>query len=479
MGLTAFQESIGPLSTLLSAGSAEAASALSLTLLLASEVDAWRAGQSPATTDWLAASGFTGKAGSLALLPGETGGKAAAVYVTAALEDPFALADLPKRLPAGLWKAAGADGPLSPAAADALALGWGLGSYAFDLYKAEKAPATARLVWPEAADEKRTDAIISSVLLCRDLVNTPANHLGPVELAAAAKAVAEEFGASYAEIVGDDLLAQNYPAIHAVGRGSERAPRLVDLRWGREDAPRVTLVGKGVVFDTGGYDLKPSSGMLLMKKDMGGAAHALGVARIVMALGLNVRLRVLLPIVENSVSGNAFRPLDVLASRKGLTIEVGNTDAEGRVILSDALAEASSEKPELLVDFATLTGAARVALGPDLPALFAREDATAEALLAAGKGAADPMWRLPLWDGYRKSIRGKVGDINNSGDMPMAGAITAALFLDAFVDAGIDWVHIDTFAWNNGNRPGRPEGGEALGLRAVAALIEKRFGVKA
>jgi leucyl aminopeptidase len=460
---------------LIPAGSAEATSALSLTLLTPGEVDAWRSGQSAATTDWLAASGFTGKAGSLALLPGETGGKAAAVYVAAALNDPFALADLPRRLPVGLWKAALATGALPADAADALALGWGLGAYGFDRYKTEKLPAPARLVWPEAANTLRTGAVIDAVTLCRDLVNTPANHLGTVELAAAAKAVAAEFGASYSEIVGDDLLAQNYPAIHAVGRGSERAPRLVDLRWGKEEAPRVTIVGKGVVFDTGGYDLKPSGGMLLMKKDMGGAAHALGVARIVMALGLPVRLRVLLPIVENSVSGNAFRPLDVLASRKGLSIEVGNTDAEGRVILSDALAEASSEKPELLVDFATLTGAARVALGPDLPAMFAREDATAEALLAAGKLAADPMWRLPLWEGYRKSIRGKVGDINNSGDMPMAGAITAALFLDAFVDAGTDWVHIDTFAWNSGNRPGRPEGGEALGLRAVATLIEKRF----
>jgi leucyl aminopeptidase len=332
------------------------------------------------------------------------------------------------------------------------------------------------LVWPAAADRKAVEAVIAAITLVRDLVNRPANDLGPAELADAAIAVADAFGATHSVLVGDALLENNYPAIYAVGYGSDRAPRLVDFSWGDEAAPRVTLVGKGVVFDTGGYDLKPSSNMLLMKKDMGGAAHALGLAHMIMAAGLPVRLRVLLPIVENMVSGRAFRPMDVVRTRKGLSIEIGNTDAEGRVILADALAEAAAEKPALLFDFATLTGAARVALGTDLPALFCNDDALAEALVAAGTAVCDPMWRLPLHKGYEKLIRGKVADITNSPASGFGGAITAALFLQRFVEADIPWAHFDLFAWNAASGVGRPEGGEAFALRAIFEVITARFG---
>jgi leucyl aminopeptidase len=301
--------------------------------------------------------------------------------------------------------------------------------------------------------------------------------MGPAELASAAVDVAARHDAKIDIIVGDELLSQNYPLIHAVGRASLRAPRLIDIRWGNPAARKVTLVGKGVCFDSGGLDIKPSSGMRLMKKDMGGAATVLGLASALMDLGLDIRLRVLIPAVENSISGLAFRPGDIFKSRKGLTVEIGNTDAEGRLVLADALAEAVSEKPELLLDFATLTGAARVALGPDLPALFTPDDGLAEDLMRVGSASGDPLWRLPLWKPYFKQIQSKAADLNNAGgDGGMAGAITAALFLEAFVEPGIAWAHIDTYAWNGSARPGRPEGGEALTLRAVYALIRQRFG---
>jgi leucyl aminopeptidase len=306
-------------------------------------------------------------------------------------------------------------------------------------------------------------------------VNTPAEDMGPAELAAAARSLARAHGARAAVITGDALLQRNYPTIHAVGRASARAPRLIDLRWGAK-GPRITLVGKGVCFDSGGLDLKPAAGMEIMKKDMGGAAHVLGLAGMIMAAKLPVRLRVLIPAVENSVSGNAFRPLDIIRTRKGLTVEVGNTDAEGRLVLCDALAEAMTEKPDLVVDCATLTGAARVALGPDLPAMFANDDATAEALLRHGLAEDDPLWRLPLHAGYRTMLDSKIADMNNVSSGSFAGAITAALFLEAFVDAAVPWVHLDLYAWNPRAKPGRPEGGAAMGLRALYALIAERAG---
>ncbi len=305
--------------------------------------------------------------------------------------------------------------------------------------------------------------------------------MGPAELAAAAERLAAEHGAAMRVVVGDALLAENYPCIHAVGRAAaaSRQPRLVDLTWGDAAAPRVTLVGKGVCFDSGGLDLKPSSGMKLMKKDMGGAAHVLGLASMVMAAGLPVRLRVLIAAVENAVSGDAMRPLDVLATRKGVTVEVGNTDAEGRLVLADALWEAGRDKPELLVDVATLTGAARTALGPDLAALFSNDESLAADLLGAGEAAHDPLWRLPLFKPYRRMLDSKVADLANVSDSPYAGAITAALFLQEFVPPGTAWAHLDVLAWNPAGRPGRPDGGEALGLRALYAVIAQRFPVSA
>ncbi len=301
--------------------------------------------------------------------------------------------------------------------------------------------------------------------------------MGPPELAVAAAQLADKHRAFYRVIAGDTLLAENYPMIHAVGRaaGPGREPRLIDMRWGDPAAPKVTLVGKGVCFDTGGLDLKPASGMRLMKKDMGGAATILGLADAVMTARLGVRLRVLVPAVENAVAGNAIRPLDIVKTRKGLTVEIGNTDAEGRLILCDALAEADGEKPRLLIDFATLTGAARTALGPDLPALFSNDDELAEDLLRAGKAQSDPLWRLPLWADYRGMYKSKIADLNNVSESPFAGAIQAALYLEDFVSPTTPWAHIDTFAWNGTSRPGRPEGGEALGLRAAYAMIAARF----
>ena len=356
-----------------------------------------------------------------------------------------------------------------------LALGWALATYAFTRYS-EKPRSAATLVWPEKCDRGRVERLAAAVFLARDLANTPAGDLGPEELAGEAVRVAKAAGARHRVIVGDDLLAENYPTIHAVGRASARAPRLVDIVWGDPAAPKVTLVGKGVCFDSGGLDLKTASGMRLMKKDMAGAAIVLGLAQAIMDAGLPVRLRVLLPCVENAVSGNAMRPLDIVRTRKGLTVEIGNTDAEGRLILCDALAEASTEKPELLIDMATLTGAARVALGPELAALFCNDDALARDLLETAKAEEDPMWRMPLWRPYRKMIDSKIADINNVSESPHAGAITAALYLQEFVEPGIPWAHLDVMAWNPQSRPGRSEGAEATALRALYAHIAQRFG---
>jgi leucyl aminopeptidase len=426
--------------------------------------------------NWLTAIGFSAEPGKLALVPGEDGRLARVLVGVDETMDPgagiWALAGLPDALPEGSYRIESVADSADPTR---LAVGWALATYAFTRYRAKQSAATA-LVWPEGADRGRVERLARAVFLARDLANTPAGDLGPAELATEAVRVAKAAGAEHRVIVGDELLAENYPTIHAVGRAAAQAPRLVDILWGEPSAPKVTLVGKGVCFDTGGLDLKTASGMRLMKKDMAGAAIVLGLAQAVMDARLPVRLRVLLPLVENAVAGNAVHPMDIVRTRKGLTVEIGNTDAEGRLILCDALAEASTEKPALLVDMATLTGAARVALGPELAALFCNDDGLAEALLAAARAEDDPMWRMPLWRPYRKMIDSKIADLNNVSESPHAGAITAALYLQEFVEPDIPWAHLDVMAWNAQSRPGRPEGAEATALRALYTHIADRFG---
>lgn len=446
-----------------------------ITLLTKAELPRWLKSAPAAVRNWVEGNGFAGKPGELCVIPGRDGEPARAVLALAgngAAEDLWHAAGLPLRLPKGSYQF---DPEPDAATATRLAIGWALGGYSFTRYKPAARP-PAELVWPANADRGHVERTARASDLVRDLVNTPAEDMGPAELARAAKEMAEELGLEIEITKGDALVKRNFPLIHAVGRASERAPRLIDLRWGEARHPRVTVIGKGVCFDTGGLDLKPEGAMKLMKKDMGGGAHALGLARMIVEAKLPVRLRVLVPAVENSVSGNAFRPLDVIRSRKGMTVEIGNTDAEGRLILADALTLAGEEQPEFMVDFSTLTGAARVALGPELPALFCNDDATAEALLRHAAADADPFWRLPLWKPYRARLDSKTADINNISDGPFAGAITAALFLQEFVAPGTPWAHFDLFAWNPAARPGRPEGAEAQTLRAVFRTIAERFG---
>ncbi|MEQ8355738.1 MAG: leucyl aminopeptidase family protein [Kiloniellaceae bacterium] len=442
--------------------------AIAITAVTREGYDAWLEAQEAPCRTWLAQSGFRPQTGSFSLLPGEAGALDRVLLVIDEQEPIWSFAGLPAALPPGVYRL---DQGLRPAAASRAALGWSLGCYAFTRYK-ENGRDFARLVWPKAADQSQVTHTAKAIALVRDLVNTPANDMGPAQLAEAARALAKQHRGKCTVIVGDALLKRNYPAVHAVGRASSEEPRLIDLRWGTR-GPKVTLVGKGVCFDSGGLDLKPAAGMKMMKKDMGGAAHVLGLASLIMAEKLPVQLRVLIPAVENAVSGNAFRPLDVLQTRKGLTVEVGNTDAEGRLILCDALAEADSEQPDLLIDFATLTGAARVALGPDLPAMFCNDDKLAGLILRSSATEGDPVWRLPLHRPYRQGLDSKVADLGNISNSPYGGAITAALFLEQFIDAGTRWAHFDVMAWNVAPRAGRPEGGEAMGLRAVyAAIVE-------
>jgi leucyl aminopeptidase len=415
--------------------------------------------------DYLREVGFQAKSHELLLLPGATG-VAAAVLGLGQDRSYAAFGDLAHRLPEGAW--ALQPGDYMPFDAQ---LGYSLGSYRFTLLKSPKRP-PAQLVVNETLPAALSQA--SAINMARDLVNAPANLLGPAELAAAAEALAEMFGALYCRVTGADLEVA-YPTIAAVGRGSSRPPVVASFTWcGSKaglDSPHISLCGKGVVFDTGGLDLKPASGMLRMKKDMGGAASVLALARIIMEADMPVRLSVRIGCVENAVSGDAMRPLDVITTRRGLTVEIGNTDAEGRLVLCDLLAEASDEQPHLLIDAATLTGAARVALGPDLPALFCNDDVLAESFLSCGNIVADPMWRLPLWAGYSAWLDSPVADLNNVSSKPQAGAVVAALFLQRFVAPGVSWAHLDTYAWNDSSRPARPEGGEAMGVRAMAAAI--------
>jgi leucyl aminopeptidase len=429
----------------------------------------WLAAQPTHVRAWLDGSGFEPKAGRTALLPGPDGAPVGALLLLSDPAEPWDFAGVRDRLPAGDWRLDPADDVLGAAA-----LGWALASYRFDRYRKNDTKRVRLAITADPATE-HANTIAAAVFLARDLINTPAADLGPAELADAAAEVAERFDAGFRALEGEALLEQNYPAIYAVGQSSPRPPRVLDLIWGEPDAPKLTLVGKGVCFDTGGLDLKTASNMQLMKKDMGGAAVTLGLAQAVMALALPVRLRLLIGAVENSVSGSSFRPGDVVRTRKGLTVEIGNTDAEGRLVLADLLAEADGERPALLIDCATLTGAARVALGPDLPGLFTPDDGLADDLLAAGKTAFEPLWRLPLYAPYRELIDSPIADLNNAGKSGFAGAITAALFLERFVTETRAWAHLDIYAWNPESRPGRPKGGEATGLRALLAAIERRF----
>jgi leucyl aminopeptidase len=417
------------------------------------------------------AAGFVPKPGHCLVLPGASGLGAVLFGLEGAddAKDPFLPGRLPERLPDAVYRFAN-----DPHDARLAALAFALGTYRFTRYrKAERRQ--VQLDLPQSVDREELDRVVEAVTLARDLINPPANDLGPAQLEEAARALAARHGADIRAIVGDDLLTENFPLIHAVGRAAEREPRLIDLQWGEAAHPRVTLIGKGVCFDSGGLDIKPDSSMLNMKKDMGGAATALALAHMVMQRHLKVRLRVLIPAVENSISAAAFRPRDVYTSRKGITVEIGNTDAEGRLILADALALADEEQPALIADFATLTGAARVALGPDVPPFFTDDDELAAELMRHAAAENDPLWRLPLWRGYDAMLESKVADINNVGSSGQAGAITAALFMRRFVTAK-SWVHFDLFAWTPTAKPGRPEGGECQAARACYALLAERYG---
>jgi len=427
----------------------------------------------PGARGFAKAQGFEGRAGSHCLLPDANGDLLGVVFglngADARNSDPFLPGKLSTLLPEGVYRFE-TEAP-DPTLAT---LAWLLGSYGFSRYR-KRSEKSVRLVVPNGVDAEEVTRIANAVAASRDLVNTPTSDLGPDGIEAAARQLADRHGASFTSIVGDDLLKRNFPMIHAVGRASTTPPRLIDFTWGKDDAPRVTLVGKGVAFDTGGLDIKPASSMLLMRKDMGGAAATLALADMIMGAKLPVRLRVLIPAVENAIAGNAFRPGDILPSRKGISVEIGNTDAEGRLILADALALADEESPELVVDFATLTGAARVALGPELPPFYTDDDALAADIARHGMAVNDPVWRLPLWYPYQTQLDSKFADMNNTGG-PMAGSITAALFLRRFVQAAKAHVHFDIFAWNNATRPGRPEGGEVQAARLMYALLKERYG---
>ena len=447
--------------------------------LTAATFPEWLGVQSRAVQSAVAAASFTAQPGELAIVAAtsadgaagsDDAGWSAVIGVgPAGFDEPWALAVAATKLPGGTYR-------LVDAAPGLAAHGWLMAQHHFDRYRSKPPEYLPRvLLTTDATAAADTVRLAEATALVRDLVDTPANDMGPEELAAAVIAEGERFGATTTVITGDDLLDANFPAVHAVGRAAARAPRLVELRWGDPAAPRVTLVGKGVIFDSGGLNIKSGAGMALMKKDMGGAAHALALARLIMQARLPVCLRLIIPAVENAISGNAFRPGDIIATRAGTTVEIGNTDAEGRLVLADALTLAQDDQPELLIDFATLTGAARVALGPDLPALFTHDDALAAEVLAAGSSVGDPIWRLPLWLPYQDMLKSSVADLNNSGESSFAGSITAALFLNHFVNRTICWAHFDLYAWMPTAKPGRPKGGTAMSLHTVWKLLRYRY----
>jgi leucyl aminopeptidase len=454
---------------------APATPAIAITFATKATWDAISAGLAAPARQFALANGFKAKPGACLTLPAANGQIEQVVFglddATSKSRDPFRPGQLPGLLPPGVYRFAN----VAPHDARLAALAFALGSYRFGRYRKTDAP-EVRLVPPDGIDVVEIARIAEAAVLARDLINTPANDMGPEQLALEAQKLAKRFGASFSCVVGDDLIRQNFPLIHAVGMASPRAPRLIDLTWGDPAHPKVTLVGKGVCFDSGGLDLKPSSGMLIMKKDMGGAANVLALALMVMDAKLKLRLRVLIPAVENAVAGNAFRPLDIFRSRKGITVEIGNTDAEGRLVLADALALADEEKPDLLIDLGTLTGAARVALGPDLPPFYTDDERLAQDLAVCAKQENDPLWRLPLWPPYDSWLDSKVANINNAPSGSFAGSITCALFLRRFVEAAKSWLHVDIYGWTPSAKPARPEGGECQAARAIYKLLSDRYG---
>lgn len=443
-------------------------------LVVASQWQAWRQNQPGLIQTWAKSSGFTGEPGQISLVPTTKGGLQCVLLGVSRLDDFLHYGVLPQRLPDGCYhfeEQAFQDKEQLQQAV----MGWGLGSYQFNAYR-QCTPISAKLLIPKTIDDDILEDWITSIYLVRDLINISAEDMGPPELAQAVVNVGKEFGAKVTTIVGDELLAAGFSAIHTVGRAGSRPPHLIDLRWGDPNAPKITLVGKGVCFDSGGLDIKTTQGMLLMKKDMGGAAHVLGLARMIMAQELPVCLRVLIPAVENAIGSHSYRPGDVIRTRNGLTVEVTNTDAEGRLVLCDALAEAVTDDPDIIFNFATLTGAARVALGPDIPALFSNNKELAKKLLTSAKVVKDPLWQLPLHKPYREYLKSAIADMTNCATQHhMAGSIIAALFLQNFVADQIPWAHFDIYAWNLEAKPGRPLGGEVFALRAVFHYLKNRF----
>lgn len=444
--------------------------AIAIVAVIRQHYNEWLQAQSSFTQQWLQSCGVTADNGSKPVcIPNTEGRIEKVILLVDTLDSLWSMAGYVTQLPAGTYHLP----DLSAQQYEIAAVGWGLACYKFKRYKAKNGN-NAKLYLPADVNMQAIQAQVAATYLVRDLINTPAEDMGPAELGEAADMLATKYGASVKQIVGDELLTQNFPAIHAVGRASSKAPRLIDLTWGNIQAPKVTLVGKGVCFDTGGLDLKSSGNMRLMKKDMGGAAHVLGLAAWIMANQLPIRLRVIIGAAENMVAGNAYRPGDVVKTRKGLTVEIGNTDAEGRVVLSDALALACEDNPQLIIDYATLTGAARVGLGPDIPNMFTNDDALGKQLQNLSSGCDDLVWQMPLHKPYREFIDSNIADISNDSSSPYGGALTAALFLQEFVNANISWVHFDVMAWNTKARPGRPEGGEAMAMRTIYAYLAAR-----
>jgi len=440
---------------------------ITLSLLSVTKFSEWLSSQIPSIQNWVALNKFEPTVASFLILPTEA---ASAIAIIDAL-DMWSWGNLPTNLPPAIYQL---HPDTSAEFSDQTALVWGLGAYEFLRYKPGRAK-FPQLVWPIKCNRSAIEPLLSAIYSARDLINTPIQDMNPETLAQSAQSLALLYGASFKQVVGDALLTENFPLVHAVGRASVHAPRLIDLQWGEKSHPKVTLVGKGVCFDSGGLDIKSSDGMLQMKKDMAGAAITLSIAELVMQAKLPVFLRVLIPAVENAVSGNSYHPGDVLPSRKGISVEIGNTDAEGRLILSDALTEAASASPELIIDVATLTGAARVALGTDISAFFTNTDAVAEALSKAAMSVQEPIWRMPLHTPYRKMLDSNIAQINNVASMGYGGAIYGALFLKEFLPTDIDWIHFDVMAWNLSPRPGRPEGGEATALRGIFAYLKQRY----